>query len=323
MSDPAIAAIVLAAGAGTRMKTNIPKVLTPVLGEPMLGYVLDSLKECGVDRLICVVGHMGEQVTDFVGNRGEITWQKERLGTGHAVKCALPLLQDFQGEVIVTCGDAPLVTWTCFRNLITARRRSRSACVVATMELPEPKHYGRITRDRDGNVMGIVEFKDANDKQRAIREVNSGTYCFQSDWLHDSVGKLKSDNAQGEYYLTDTIAHLLEDGRRVTGHLVEDPNEFLGINDALDLSLVEKALSDRIKHRHLTSGVIIEEPCTVRIGPYVEIGVRTRIRPGTILEGHCRIGEDCLIGPGVTVRDMTLPAGTNIAPHSMVGRLGG
>jgi bifunctional UDP-N-acetylglucosamine pyrophosphorylase/glucosamine-1-phosphate N-acetyltransferase len=321
MSDHAIAAIVLAAGQGTRMKSSLPKVLTPVLGEPMLGYVLDSLKESGVDRLIVVAGHLGEQVVDFVGNRGEIAWQRERLGTGHAVRCALPLLEGFDGEVIVTCGDAPLITARCFRNLITARRRSRSSCVVATMELAEPKHYGRITRDRDGNVMGIVEFKDATEQQRAIREVNTGTYCFQADWLRDSVGKLKNDNAQGEYYLTDTIAHLLEDGRRVTAHLVEDATEFLGINDALDLSLVEEALGRRIKHQHLTAGVIIEEPHSVRIGPHVQIGVRTRLRPGTILEGRTVLGEDCIVGPGVTLRDVSFPAGSSIGPHIIIGRL--
>ncbi|MCC5877466.1 MAG: bifunctional N-acetylglucosamine-1-phosphate uridyltransferase/glucosamine-1-phosphate acetyltransferase [Candidatus Sumerlaeia bacterium] len=319
MSDSAITAIVLAAGQGTRMKTNIPKVLHPVLGEPMLGYVLDSLNESGIDRIIVVVGHMGEQVIDFVRDRAEIAWQKERLGTGHAVKCALPHMEDFNGEVIITCGDAPLVSAQCFRNLIQARRRARSSAVVATMELPDPKHYGRITRDRDGNVMGIVEFKDASDEQKLIREVNTGTYCFQSNWLRESIARLNADNAQGEYYLTDTISNLLEDGRRVTAHLVEDPTEFLGVNDALDLSLVEEAFSKRIKHKHLTDGVIIEEIGTVRIGPHVKIGTRTRLRPGVILEGETVLGEDCVIGPHVMLRDVSLPARAQVAPHSMIG----
>lgn len=319
MSESAITAIVLAAGQGTRMKTNIPKVLHPVLGEPMLGYVLDSLNESGIDRILVVVGHMGEKVVEFVKGRAEISWQRERLGTGHAVKCALPLISDFNGEVIITCGDAPLVSPQCFRNLIQARRRTRSSAVVATMELEDPKHYGRITRDQDGNVMGIVEFKDATDEEKRIREVNTGTYCFQSHWLRESVDKLNADNAQGEYYLTDTISNLLDDGRRVTAHLVEDSSEFLGVNDALDLSLVEEAFSKRIKHQHLTQGVILEELHTIRIGPHVQIGTRTRLRPGVILEGRTILGEDCVIGPHVVLRDVTLPSGSVATPHSISG----
>lgn len=318
MSDSAITAIVLAAGQGTRMKTNIPKVLHPVLGESMLGYVLDSLNASGIDRIIVVVGHMGDQVVDFVKDRAEIAWQRDRLGTGHAVKCALPQLEDSNGEVIITCGDAPLISAHCFRNLISARRRARSSAVVATMELGDPKRYGRVTRDRDGNVMGIVEYKDADETQRAIREVNTGTYCFQSHWLRESIAKLTADNAQGEYYLTDTIGHLLEDGRRVTAHLVEDASEFLGVNDALDLALVEDALSKYIKQRHLGNGVIIEEPQTVRIGPHVSIGSRTRLKPGVILEGATALGEDCVVGPYVTLRDVALPSSAVVTPHSVM-----
>jgi bifunctional UDP-N-acetylglucosamine pyrophosphorylase/glucosamine-1-phosphate N-acetyltransferase len=315
-----VTAVVLAAGIGKRMKSTAPKVLHRVLGREMISYVLNSLYGAGIERPIVVVGHEGNQVVEFIGNRCTYAWQKDQLGTGHAVQCALPLLDNFHGDVIVTCGDTPLITADSYRRLIEERRRTSSSAVLSTMVLDDPKSYGRIKRDSSGNVLGIVEFKDASKEERLIREVNTGTYCFEGGALNDAIRKLTNQNAQGEYYLTDTIAHLLSSGRQVRALVHHDPDEFLGINDPADSALAEERLGQRVKKAHLANGVIIEEPLTVRIEPTVQIGARTRIRPGSILEGSTVIGEDCEIGPHVTLRHMRIADGSLIGPYLLSGR---
>jgi bifunctional UDP-N-acetylglucosamine pyrophosphorylase/glucosamine-1-phosphate N-acetyltransferase len=312
MKRQGLTAVVLAAGQGKRMKSSLPKVLTPVLGEPMIYYVLNALATAGITRPTVVIGHLGQMVMAAVGERGEYSWQRQQLGTGHAVQCALPRLEGFQGDVVVTCGDTPLITGESYRRLVEERRRLKSAAVVATMILEDPKSYGRIKRDAHGNVQGIVEFKDASEGERAIREVNTGTYCFEAKALKEALAEISNDNAQGEYYLTDTIAVLLEKKRQVTALISPDPNEFLGVNDPADLVAAENRLSELVRQRHLAGGVILENPETIRIEPFVEIGPRTRIRPGTILEGRTQIGADSVVGPHVVLRNITLPE------HSLV-----
>lgn len=301
------------------MRSNMPKVLNPVLGREMLSYVLASLKEAGVKRPIVVVGHGGDLVTQFVKENAEIAWQHEQLGTGHAVQCALPLMEDLDGDIIVTCGDTPLITGECYRTLVERRRASKASALVATMVLNNPKSYGRIKRDTQGNLAGIIEFRDASDEEKAIREVNTGTYCFEAEALRYSVSNLDADNAQGEYYLTDSIANLIAARKRVGAYLHPDSDEFLGINDPADLALAESRLGDRIKYRLLSSGVLIHEPSTVRVEPSVRIGQRTRIYPGVVLEGNTVVGSDCEIGPYVTLRNIAIADHSHIAPHLLTG----
>ena len=320
MMQTGLTAVVLAAGQGKRMKSDLPKVLHPVLGQSMLFYVVQALNQAGIDRPIVVIGHKGNEVMQALGERGVYTWQREQLGTGHAVQCSLPRLEGFTGDVIVTCGDTPLITAQCYRSLIEERRRVGAAAVVATMVLPDPRSYGRIKRDADGNMLGIVEFRDASEMERQIREVNTGTYCFEAEALRDALAHLSNDNAQGEYYLTDTIAFLIRAGRRVVAQVSPDPEEFLGVNDPSDLVLAEAKLSSIVKQRHLSNGVLIEEPTTVRIEPSVQIGPRTRIRPGVILEGRTSVGADCVVGPFVTLKNITLPDGVVMTPHCLEGR---
>ena len=308
-------AIVLAAGQGKRMKSNLPKVLAHVLGQPMINYVLDALESAGIQRPNVVIGHLGEMVQAAVGERGEFSWQRQQLGTGHAVQCALPRLEGFSGDVVVTCGDTPLITGECYRRLVEERRRLKVSAVVATMILDDPKSYGRIKRDANGQVTGIVEFKDASEGERAIREVNTGTYCFEAKALREAIAEIKNDNAQGEYYLTDTIAVLLAKKLPVAALVSPDPEEFLGVNDPSDLVAAERKLAQIVKARHMANGVILEEPCTIRIEPKVEIGPRTRVRPGTILEGRTVIGADCVVGPHVTVRNGVLPDNAALSAH--------
>ncbi|CAN5476708.1 hypothetical protein BH09SUM1_BH09SUM1_09930 [soil metagenome] len=317
MKSLGLTAVVLAAGQGKRMKSTLPKVLHPVLGQPMIHYVLAALKGAGIERPIVVIGHGGEAVMETVGEQGEYSWQRQQLGTGHAVQCALPRLDGFSGDIIVTCGDTPLITAECYRRLVEERRKRKVSAVVATMILPDPKSYGRIKRNAKGDVLGIVEFKDASEGERSITEVNTGTYCFEASALRDSLAKLKNNNAQGEYYLTDTIAALIKNKKQVAAVASLDPEEFLGINDPSDLVLAEDKMSKAVKQLHLSNGVHLEDPNNIRIEPTVEIGPRTRIRPGTILEGRTKIGADCVIGPHVTIRNMTLPDRSRVGPHEM------
>jgi bifunctional UDP-N-acetylglucosamine pyrophosphorylase/glucosamine-1-phosphate N-acetyltransferase len=318
-----IAAIVLAAGQGKRMKSNRPKVLHHVLGQPMLTYVLDSLYQAGFEKPIVVVGHSGDAVVDFIKDRAQIAWQKEQLGTGHAVRCALPLLDDFEGDVIVTNGDVPLVPPYCYSNLVTARRKRGYGALISSIVLDKAGSYGRIKRDGGGDVEGIVEFRDASEEEVLIREVNSGTYCFNADDLREAIVKIKNHNAQGEYYLTDTISYLRRSGKGVGAAIHPEASDFLGINDPADLALVESRLGDRVKHSILSSGVRIDDPASVRIEPRVQVGARTRIMPGVILEGRTTIGEDCMIGPHVTIRDAVVPDKTTISPHLLSGPVSG
>ena len=313
-------AVILAAGQGKRMKTQRPKVLTTVLGQEMLTYILDSLKQVGIDRPIVVVGFDGQSVVDLVGDNAVIAWQKEQLGTGHAVQQALPQLARIQGSVIVTNGDVPLISSDFFKALVNERESTGAAAVVATMILEKPKAYGRIKRDAEGNISEIVEMRDASPEELLIREVNTGTYCFESRLLKEFIPKLKNDNAQGEFYLTDMIAHLLKAGHKVRSFVTPDPDEFLGINDPSDLVVVEQTLSRQIRQKHLANGVIIENPETVRIEPHVTIGPRTRIRPNTIIEGYSVIGSDCLLGPNVLIRNHTLPDGTQFTASGLIGK---
>lgn len=322
MSQEHVTAIILAAGQGKRMKSNLPKVLHKVLGKEMINYVLNSLTEAGITDSIIVVGHCGEQVIEFVGDRARTVWQREQLGTGHAVQCSIPEVGETAGDIIVTCGDTPLISSTCYRTLIEKRREGNYAAVVATMIPDDPRAYGRIKRDENGNVRGIVEFRDATPEERAIQEVNSGTYCFEAEALRFALAKLKNENAQGEYYLTDTIAHLLRSGRSVGAYINPDPDEFIGINNPSELASAENRLSERVKTRVLSEGVILEEPYTIRIEPTVRIGPRTRVRSGTILEGDTVIGADCVIGPHVVLRNVEIIDGTEVAPHLVNGNRG-
>lgn len=303
--------VVLAAGEGKRMKSETPKVLHPVLGEPMLGLVLSALEQAGTGRRILVLGHKADVVRAWVGTRAETVLQPQQLGTGHAVMMAVPHLPEApDSEVIVTCGDTPLVTPETFRALAERHRAEGNTATVLTAVLDDAKAYGRIVRAADGSVRGIVEFRDATPEQRAIREINSGIYCFAAGPLREALGSLKNNNAQGEYYLTDVLSWCVARGLRVGALVAESWSELVGVNSPEELAEAEELLARRVRRRHFANGVAIESPGTVRIGPFVEIGKGSRIRPGTILEGHCRIGEGCTVGPNVRAVNAALPAGS-------------
>ena len=234
------AAIVLAAGAGTRMKSDKPKVAHEVLGKPLVNWVLDAAEEAGIERLVTVVGHKREQVIPLVEDRAEIVVQEEQRGTAHAVLSCSDALADFEGSLLVLSGDCPLIASETMKALIDMRESNDAAVVVLTMEMADPTGYGRIIREADGSVARIVEQKDASPEEAAVTECNSGFYCFDAKALFEALGQVGSDNAQGEFYLTDVLEISRNAGRAVLALLAKDPNECLGINTREQLAAVEE-----------------------------------------------------------------------------------
>lgn len=239
------AALVLAAGEGKRMKSDLPKVLHPLRGRPLLHWVLGAIESAGFTRTVVIVGHGGEEVKGAAGKPGlEFVWQREQKGTGHAVLQAAPLFRGFDGSLVVLSGDVPLIRAKTLESLVALHEERRAAATVITAEMPDPTGYGRIVRDARGSVERIVEQKDATEEERAIREINSGTYCFDARALFEVLPLLRAENAGGELYLTDTISLLRERGREVTPFPVPDRWEIFGINTPEHLGLAEaRALS--------------------------------------------------------------------------------
>lgn len=312
-----LAAIILAAGQGTRMKSEKPKVLHPVCGRPMLDHVLEALAPLKLARTIVVTGHKADEVEAHVGKRGECVLQRERLGTGHAVKVAAAALKGFEGDVMILVGDAPLFRPATLEQLAARRRELGAACVVLTTEMPDPTGYGRIVRNRDGSVNKIVEQKDANIYEEQITEINTGTYCFEASELFRALSQLKDNNAQQEYYLTDTVQILREKGQAVEALVCEDNREVIGVNSRKDLATAEGYLRERILDAVMDSGVTVLDPSTTRVDASVRIGAETTLHPFTIIEGETKIGKGAQIGPHATVRDSEIGDATTVT-HAMV-----
>jgi bifunctional UDP-N-acetylglucosamine pyrophosphorylase / glucosamine-1-phosphate N-acetyltransferase len=242
-------AIILAAGIGKRMGSDLPKVLHPVLGRPMLEHVLDAVRDAGVGRSIVVIGHQADRVRAAVAGRGvEFALQAEQLGTGHAVQQTKPLLDGTSGIAFVLCGDTPLLTSGTLTGLLDVHRAASASATVLSAFLDDPTGYGRIVRGPDGAVQRIVEHKDATEDERKIREINSGLFAFSLPDLFEALAEVRADNAQGEFYLTDTVAILLQKGRRVAAHPCSDAREVLGVNTPQQLRDVESIMKARLRH---------------------------------------------------------------------------
>jgi bifunctional UDP-N-acetylglucosamine pyrophosphorylase/glucosamine-1-phosphate N-acetyltransferase len=244
-----VAAIVLAAGMGKRMRSDMAKVLHPVRGRPMLDHVLDAVRGAGVGRIVVVIGHQAERVRAAMAGRGvEFALQAEQLGTGHAVRQAEPLLGQAGGTVFVLCGDTPLLTSGTLRDLYETHRSTGAAATVLTAELEDPSGYGRVVRGPDGAVLRIVEHKDADPVERRGREINSGLFAFETAELFAALAEVRADNRQGEFYLTDTLEILRRRGRRVSAQRCRDPREVLGVNTVEQLAEVEEIMQERLRH---------------------------------------------------------------------------
>lgn len=234
-------ALILGAGKGKRMKSDLPKVLHQLDGRYVVDYVIDSARKAGIERQILVIGHQADKVSKALQDKGvEFVEQTPQLGTGHAVMMAEPVLEGFEGDLVILCGDMPLVKPETIRCLIDERRRLDAAAAVLTVVLDDPAQYGRVVRDERGFLRAIVEYRDADDSTRAIREVNTATYCFRWPELRRVLGRLEDDNDQKEYYLTDSIAIMVQDGRKVGAVVAADQREGLGVNSLAELRTVEK-----------------------------------------------------------------------------------
>ncbi len=288
-------AVILAAGLGKRMNSRRHKVVHEVCGKPMIAHIVEEMKSVGFHRMIVVVGKLEEQVRAVLGNEVTYARQTEQLGTGHAVMQAVPFLTE-DSLTVVLYGDSPLIQKQDVMNLIAKAEESR-ATTVLTAEVEDPFAYGRIIRAEDGSVERIVEEKDADDVIRQIREVNSGIYAFQTKELLKVLPKMTADNAQGEYLLTDTVAHIRSNGGRVIPVVMKDAGDIANVNDRIQLAHVEKRMQSRILLRHMQNGVTIMDPDHTYVHAEVIIGQDTVLYPGTILEGNTTIGMDCVIGP--------------------------
>ncbi len=235
--------VILAAGKGTRMKSDLAKVAHPLLGRPMIDYVLDTAKELGSDNTYLIIGHQADKIRELTKAHKVIyVEQTEQLGTGHAVMMVKPALKTREGTTVVLCGDVPLLKASTVQKLLDHHAKHNSSATILTIKLADPKHYGRIIRKADGSVEKIVEFRDATDAERAVNEINSGIYAFKTSELFDAIDKLKPENDQKEYYLTDVIEILKSKGERVDAYVTENELEVHGINDVNDLKRAEDAL---------------------------------------------------------------------------------
>lgn len=304
--------VVLAAGKGKRMKSKLYKVLHPVCGKPMVGHVTDVLGRLAADRIIVIVGHGAEAVQHYLGPRAEFVLQEEQLGTGHAVLQAREQLAAEEGTTLVVCGDTPLVTEQSLRSMLELHQTTQAAATILSAEFAQPAGYGRIIRDAEGKVARIVEQKDCTPAEAAVKEINTGTYCFDNKKLFAALAKVTNHNAQQEYYLTDVIGILTGEGETVQAYCTEDEAEALGVNDRVALAEAERHMRARIARQHLLNGVTIVDPANTYIEDEVEIGEDTIIHPGTILRGSTYIGSDCVIGPNSEISDSNIGNGVEV-----------
>lgn len=296
-------AVVLAAGKGTRMKSNLPKVLHPVMGKPMVLHVVDKSYQAGAENVLAVVGFGSESVEAVLTEKAQVVEQKEQLGTGHAVQQCIPVLEDYQGDVMILCGDTPLLRMETLSDLMEKHQRSGVSATVLTALLDNPTGYGRILRSDNGQVLGIVEEKDATETQRKVQEINTGIYCFKSLDLVEALKSLTNNNAQGEYYLTDTLAYLNKVDKPVGAQILLDEEESLGVNSRVQLAQAEQILRQRKNIELMENGVTLMDPVTTYVNEDVKVGPDTVIYPFTWLEGKTQIGSNCEIGPNTRLKD--------------------
>lgn len=290
--------VILAAGMGTRMKSKMPKVLHKVCGKPLSKWVIDASKAAGADKVCAVVGHKAETVKEVLGDVCEFALQAEQKGTGHAVMQAIDVIKNSKGEVVILNGDTPLITAETINKAIEYHKNNSNQATVITAILDDATGYGRIIRDNDGSVLKIVEQKDASEEEKKINEVNSGMYVFDAQSLVYALDKITPNNAQGEYYLTDTLEILLSAGKKIGGYAISDNDEIRGINDRVQLNEAEKIMQKRINEYHMRNGVTMRNPESVYIEYGVEIGNDTEICQNVTIKSGTKIGSDCVIGSG-------------------------
>lgn len=299
-----IKSVILAAGKGTRMKSETPKVLHEIFGKTLVGYVLDNVKNITNENFV-IVGHHAEDVENFVKTNyknAKTVLQTPQLGTGHAVSMVCPMLKDYKGLVLILCGDTPLITEETLNKFIEFHKSENSDLTVMSTIFDDPTTYGRIIREQDNTLKCIVEEKDATPEQKAVKEVNAGIYCIDWAKVQPAFSQLTSNNAQGEYYLTDIIEWGKKNNFSVNAYIMENNEEIFGINSRLHLAEATKIMQKRINEKHMINGVTIVDPSTTYICADTEIGQDTIIFPATYIEGKNVIGKNCKIGPYAHLR---------------------
>ncbi len=313
-----LAAVILAAGQGTRMKSDLPKVLHPVAGRAMLSHVVKTARALEAAPIVPVIGHGADLVrTSLEDEKLTFALQEEQLGTGHALQCAESSLKGFSGDLLLLCGDVPLLRDVTLRALLSHHRETSASVTILTAQMPDPTGYGRIIRGSNG-VERIVEEKDASDEERQVDEINTGIYIFRCPEAFEFLRGLDNSNAQGEYYLTDIVAAARVAEERVEALLVENAEEAMGINDRVQLSEADAIMRLRINEVHQRAGVTLVDPSATYIEPDVLIGSETLIHPGVHLRGQTTIGSGCVIEPGVVVTDCTIADRVHLKPGSVL-----
>ncbi|MGE0822170.1 MAG: bifunctional UDP-N-acetylglucosamine diphosphorylase/glucosamine-1-phosphate N-acetyltransferase GlmU [Candidatus Binatia bacterium] len=326
--------IILAAGLGKRMHSARPKVLHSLAGKPLLSRVLAAVQRLHPDRLVVVVGHKAEEVQHVCGgDRIHFALQQEQRGTGDAVRAAQSLFADFRGNVLIACGDTPLLTTATLAHFVHEHSARQASVSVLTVELADPANYGRVIRTTSGHIVKIVEARDASPKERAVREINSGIYCVQASFLFPALERLQPLNAQGEYYLTDIIAQAVADGLPTQAVLTKNCYEVEGINSREELATMEKTRQSQLRRQWMERGVTFTDPETVYIDEDVTIGQDTTVGPNTHLKGqttigsrcridgsayveNCKIGDDVHLEFSVVLRDSELGNQTTVGPFA-------
>jgi bifunctional UDP-N-acetylglucosamine pyrophosphorylase/glucosamine-1-phosphate N-acetyltransferase len=314
-----LAAVVLAAGKGTRMRCKTPKVIQPVAGRPMISYALESAAALQASPAVVVVGHQAEPIKRVLPADGwHAVEQTEQLGTGHAMRQTEELLKDFPGDVLVLHADVPLLRAETLQRLVDTHRRSGAVATVLTAVMEQPGRLGRVVRAENGQVARIVEALDAGEAERAIREINTGTYCFRAGFVYPALHDLTLNNVKGEYYLTDVIGAACRSGLLVQAVQSDDWREAVGVDSKADLARAEALLRQQVLERLMASGVTIVDPHTTYVHPEVQIGCDTVLHPNTYVLGQTVIGEDCEIWPNSIIRDSTLEDGVTIFPSCVI-----
>jgi len=329
-------AVILAAGLGSRMKSKRPKVIHEILGIPMVECVIDAAAQAGCDETIVITGHQAEQVEAALPSNVHPVRQEHRIGTANAVGVAKAMVEGLanrpldsattdpaDGMLVVLSGDVPLLRADTIKKLMNHCEETRSAMTVLTAILPDATGYGRIVRSESGEVERIVEHKDATEQERSIDEVNTGIYCFALDNLFSRLDRIDNDNAQGEYYLTDILALLLEDGQRVTALPVLDPTEVVGVNTRVQLAEATAIMQGRVNTALMDAGVTIVSPQTTWISPACTFGIDVMILPNTHIFGASHVEEDAILGPDARIVDSTVGKGARIDSSIVIGSIVG
>ena len=306
-------AVILAAGLGTRMKTETPKVLHTLDGETLLGRVMGATKKAGVKEIVGVVGYKAKEIENRYKDQMLFVRQKELLGSGDALTCALGKISKTAKNILVTCGDTPLIKSSTYKALLKKHMKAEASCTILTAKVDDPSFYGRIVRNNKKSIVGITEEKDASPKVKEIKEVNVGTYCFSKEDLKKFSKNIKMNKKKKEFYLTDIVEILAKSGKVIASHTC-DSEEMIGINSRKDLAVAYKIINEKTLNNLMASGVTIVDPGTTFINQNVTIGKDTVIYPNTVIEKEVKVGKNCKIGPFARLRP-----GTKLSDYVDVG----